>query len=124
MQRMRLHVQGIKLPPLGSVQDKVLRDFAMREAGLEAKRAEFQMLTLLTNPSISDEAKWKEWRGTVKNIWQQYVGLLYNVDTPETGNKDKQLIDYYNLVVKPSKLQMYKDSKTGSLKLIGADSLL
>lgn len=123
MQRMRLHTQGIKVPPLGSSQDKVLRQFAVREAELEAKRTEFQMLTLLTNPQIVEDQKWREWKDTVSGVWKKYVSMLFNEDISDENSSDKELIDYYTNVVKKSKLQMYKDKSTGQLKLIGAETL-
>lgn len=121
---MRLHSQGVKLPPLGSVQDKVFRQFAVKEAELEAKRTEFQMLMLLTNPQIADDSRWREWRGTVGDVWKQYVGMLFNMEVPKQSDKDKELIDYYNKVVKTSELKMYKDRNTGALKLLGTETLL
>lgn len=121
---MRLHTQGVKLPPLGSVQDRVLRQFAVKETELEAKRTEFAMLTLLTNPHIADDGRWREWRGTVKDVWQQYVGLLFNMDVPKQSDKDKELLEYYTNVVKKSELKMYKDKDTGKLKLLGVETLL
>lgn len=125
MQRMKLHTQGVKLPPLGSSQDVVLRQYVVKEAELEAKRAEFQMLTLLTNPTITEDAKWREWKGTVKNVWQQYVGMLFHtpVEIDTQSEKDKQLIEYYQTVVKSSSLKMFKDKDTGKLTLTGLDTL-
>lgn len=120
---MRLHTQGVKLPPLGSVQDRVLRQFAVKEAELEAKRTEFAMLTLLTNPQIADDGRWREWRGTVKDVWQQYVGLLFNMEVPKQSDKDKELLEYYTNVVKKSDLKMYKDRDTGKLTLLGIETL-
>lgn len=125
MQRVKLYTQGVKLPQLGSSQDVVLRQYMVKEAELEAKRAEFQMLTLLTNPTITEDSKWKEWKGTVKNVWTQYIGLLFNTETDvdTTSKSDKELMEYYQNVVKGSKLQMFKDQNTGKLQLTGVDTL-
>lgn len=120
---MRLHSQGVKLPPLGSVQDRVFRQFALQEAKLEAKRAEFQMLTLLTNPQIQDQMKWKEWQKSVDGVWKQYIGLLFNTEVQDDDTSDRKLIEYYENVVKNSELKMYKDKETGSLKLLGTETL-
>lgn len=123
MQRMKLHVQGVKLPALGSAQDSVLRQYALKEAALEAKRTEFAMLTLLTNPAITDDARWREWKDSVQGVWKTYVAMLYSTDLPEEDVKDRKLMDYYTNVVKKSDLKMYKDKKTGELRLSGIEKL-
>lgn len=120
---MRLHVQGVKLPPLGSAQDIVFRQFALKEAALEAKRTEFAMLSLLTNPTITDDARWREWKDSVQGIWKTYVAMLYNTELPEENVKDRKLMEYYTNVVKKSDLKMYKDKRTGELKLTGIEKL-
>lgn len=123
MQRMRLHVQGVKLPALGSAQDSVLRQYAFKEAALEAKRTEFAMLTLLTNPTITDDTRWREWKDSVQGVWKTYVAMLYNTELPEEDIKDRKLLEYYNNVVKKSDLKMYKDKQTGQLRLSGTERL-
>lgn len=123
MQRMRLHTQGVKLPVLGSVQDRVFRQFALKESVLEAKRSEFQMLTLLTNPDITEESKFNSWRSTVGKVWKQYVGLLFNSEIEDESKAESELLRYYTQVVKSSRLMMRKDKNSGDLILSGLDTV-
>ncbi|HET8686715.1 MAG TPA: hypothetical protein VFM18_08630 [Methanosarcina sp.] len=120
---MKLHIQGVKLPPLGSIQDRIYRQYLVKEAQLEAKRTEFSMMTLLTNPQISEDVRWKEWRGNVRDMWQQYVSMLFHLEVESQSSKDKESMDYYVNVVKHSKLQMFRD-RSGRLRLSGIDTLL
>lgn len=121
---MRLYTQGIKLPKLGTIQDRVLRQFASQEAELEAKKAEFQMLTLLTNPSISDDESRRDWRKKVTNIWRGYVSKLFVVDLPSEDDEENDLKEFYLQRVKNSKVQLQRDERTGDLVATGADGLL
>lgn len=121
---MRLHVQGVKLPKLGTVQDRVFRQFSIQEAELEAKRLEFQMLTLLTNPSISDPDARKDWRKRVTDIWRDYISKLFVVDLPSEDDADNKLKEFYLNKVKNSKVQMFREERTGELIATGADKIL
>ena len=121
---MRLYTQGVKLPKLGTVQDRVLRQFSVQEAELEAKRLEFQMLTLLTNPSIPDAEDKRAWRKRVTDIWRQYISKLFVVDLPTEDDADNKLKEFYLTKVKNSKVQMYRNEETGELIATGTGSLL
>lgn len=121
---MRLYTQGVKLPKLGTIQDRVLRQFSVQEAELEAKRLEFQMLTLLTNPSIPDQEDRRAWRKRVTDIWRDYIAKLFVVDLPTEDDADNKLKEFYLSKVKNSQVQMFRDEATGELKATGTDGLL
>lgn len=124
MQRMRLYTQGVKLPKLGTIQDRMLRQFLLKEAELEAKRVEFQMLTLLTNPTAPDEESARRWRRKVTDIWRGYVSKLFVVDIPSEDQDEAKLKEFYLQNVKNSNVQLRRDSDTGELIAIGASTLL
>lgn len=121
---MRLYAQGVKLPKLGTVQDRVLRQFSVQEAELEAKRLEFQMLTLLTNPAIQDQDARKDWRKRVTDIWRGYISKLFVVDLPSEDDDDNRLKEFYLKKVKNSKVQMFREESTGELIATGVDGIL
>ncbi|MCU1496042.1 MAG: hypothetical protein JWO62_3806 [Acidimicrobiaceae bacterium] len=120
---MKLHLSGVKLPKLGTIQDRVYRDYMVKEAHLEAKKGEMMMLMALTNPSIEDPNKRREWADTIKGLWTRYLSLLMNVEIPESTEKEIQMMEYYQTVVKPAKLRLFKD-KDGNLNVSGLNQLL
>ena len=122
MQRMKLHLSGVKMPKLGSMQDRVYREYLTREVELEAKKGELIMLQTLTNPSFDDPSKRREWGSTVKRIWNQYLSLLLNVEWEEKTEKEIQMMEYYETVMKNSKLKLSR-SKDGGLSVSGVDQL-
>lgn len=124
MQRMKLHLSGVKLPKLGTVKDRIYRDYLVKEAQLEAKKTEMVMLMALTNPTIQDPAKHREWASAIKEIWTQYLSLLLNVEMPEHTKKEVEMLEYYQSVMKHSKLKLFKDKKTGKLQVSGIEKLL
>jgi hypothetical protein len=112
-QRTKLYVSGVKLPPLGSVQDRVLRDFLTQEAALEADRARLDMLNTLTNPVFSEQAKATAWEKEVRKTWTSYLSKLFHVEVTEDIQEDVKMFEYYSKVVKHLKpvLQRSKDGK-------------
>lgn len=119
---MKLHLSGVKLPKLGSLKDRVYREYLVKETQLEAKKGEVLMLMALTNPSIDDPKRRREWGSTIRKIWTQYVSLLLNIEIPEKTDKEIEMMEFYQNVVKPSKPKLFRD-KTGSLRVSGLDQL-
>ena len=123
MQRMELHLQGVKLPRLGSVQDRVDRQFMDKQTQRQVYRDRLGMLATLTSPQISDQNKWSLWKKDISEIWNQYLGLSFHVDIPTEEDQDKKLLEFYEKVVKPASIKMHKDRKTGKLSLLGAEAI-
>jgi hypothetical protein len=95
----------------------------LKETELEAKKAELTMLIALTNPSISDPNKHREWSKAIKGVWSKYIALLLNVEIPEQTKEELEMIEYYETVVKKAKLRLVKTGKKGSLGVEGLDQL-
>lgn len=123
MQRMKLHTSGVKLSKLGSLQDRTVRKYMLKEAQAEAKKAEFQMLIALTNPDIQDPTKRSDWARTIQKSWKQCLGHIFNIDVPEETPEETALKEYYERVVSKVKPTMRKDRKTGSLSVTGLERL-
>ena len=124
MQRLRLYTQGVSLPKLGTIQDRVLRQFCTKQSELEAKRVEFQMLTLLTNPSIGDDEALSSWRRRVSKMWTEYVSMLFTVDLPTEDDKDEALKEFYVSKVKKSQVKLRREDSTGELIATGVEDIL
>lgn len=118
MHRFKLHLRGVKVPKLGSLQDRVYREIVMHENQLEAKKMQFLMLLTVTNPAIGDDSKRREWTGSVQAIWKEYVGLLMNVEIPAVSAEDEKMMQYYSEVVKKLKPKaVAKKGKDRSMRL-------
>jgi len=81
------------------------------------------MLLTLTNPSIEDPNRRRDWAKAIKTIWTQTLSLLLNVELPEQTAKEMEMLEYYQNVVKNSELKLFKD-KMGKLHVSGVDKLL
>lgn len=99
MQRLKLHLQGVEVPQLGSLKDRVLREAMLHEDKLELKKLEFQMMIALTTPQFSEDGRARSWTENIRKIWRQTVGLTLFVDVPENSEEETQMMEYYANVV-------------------------
>jgi hypothetical protein len=120
---MKLHTSGVNPGKLGSIQDRINRKFLLREMELEARRLEFQMLTAMTNPDITNDNKRNEWIRTIHNSWKDYIGKLLNVEVPENTPDEIALKEYYDKVVSKMAPKLSKDRRTGKLSVSGLEQL-
>lgn len=120
---MKLYVSGVKPHKLGSIQDRVVRDYMFKEAELEASRTEFTMLTSLSAADIQDPTNREKWSKTVSKSWRKYLTNLFNIDMPEADEKEELLKDYYEKVVSKAKLVVHVDPKTKALSVTGLEHL-
>lgn len=82
-----------------------------RESQLEAEKMKLTMLNVLTNPSFEDAGKAREWGSRVKKVWSDYLSLQYGVELPEHTEKEIQMMEYYENVVKHLKPTLTRDKK-------------
>jgi hypothetical protein len=122
MQRTKLYVSGVNLPQLGSAQDRVLRDYMTREAELEAEREKLTMLNTLSNPTFSDESKAKAWEKEIQRTWSSYLHKLFHVELSEESQKDIEMLEFYNKVVKYMRPKL-RQTKSGKLVVDGLKGL-
>lgn len=111
MQRMKLHLSGVKVPKLGSLQDKVYRQYMTKESQLEVEKMKLVMLGTLTSPTFDDPNKARDWHGKIKKNWSSYLAMQFNVEVPEHTEKEIQMLEYYENVVKHLKPKLVKDKK-------------
>ena len=120
MQRMKLHLSGVKLDKLGTLKDRMYRSYLFKEAQLESSKTEFLMYLALTNPVIDDQDKRSSWSKEVNKSWKTYLGRLFTVEIPEVNEEEEALKEYYDRVVSKAKLKIRKDNKTGKVEVTGA----
>jgi hypothetical protein len=116
MQRMELHLSGVKVPKLGSLHDRVYREYMTKKSQLEVERTKFHMFNALTNPTIGDAGKAREWSEKIKRIWSNYLALEYGVEVPEYAEREIQMREYYENVVKHLKPVLQKTEKGYNVK--------
>src|SRR5437763_14744037 len=97
---MKLYTSGVKLPKLGSPQDRVIRNYLLKETQKEV--AKTQLLAMLVTNSIQfkDASSASDWHDKVKRIWNGYLGLEYGIEIPEHTDKEIQMIEHYNKKIK------------------------
>lgn len=111
MQRMKLHLSGVKVPKLGSLQDKLYRQYMTKDSQLEVEKMKLVMLSTLTNPTFNDPNAARDWHGKIKKNWADYLSLQFGIDIPEHTEKEMVMLEYYENVVKHLKPQLVKDKK-------------
>ena len=124
MQRMRLHTSGVKVPRLGTVQDRVLRNYLTKEAGLEISRTKFTMLQAMMAPEFKSDNARSTWMDEIKDTWDTYLSRLLLYDIPKETPKEAMLKDYYASVISKISPVITKDKKTGALSVSGIDPKL
>lgn len=122
MQRMKLHTSGVKPSKLGSIQDRITRQYMLKETELEVSRSQFTMMMALTNPQFNDE-RGSKWAGNIKKCWKEYLSLLFNLEVQEETDEEKVLKEYYDQVVSKLRPVIRKDRKTGKLEVSGLDQM-
>ena len=81
------------------------------------------MLIALTNPTISDPNKHREWHKAIKGVWSGYISLLLGVEIPDQTKEELEMLEYYETVVKKAKLRLVKTGKKGGIGLEGLEQL-
>jgi hypothetical protein len=122
VQRMKLHLSGVKVPKLGSLQDRVYRDYMTRESQLEAEKMTFIMMQTMMIPTFDNQGKAREWSEKVKRVWSNYLALQYGLEISEHTEKELQMMEYYQSVVKHLKPTLEKN-KDGNYNVKGLDQL-
>lgn len=111
-------MRGIEVPPLGSPRDRVFRDYLDYEARLEAKKHEMFAMATTSSRSHDNANDARKWSTAVKSVFNSFVSLLFGMEPDEKSQEEQELIEFYERVVKPSKVIITKDRK-GKLTATG-----
>lgn len=119
---MKLYTSGVKMHKLGSPQDRVIRQYLVKESDKEI--AKTQLMAMLVSNSIpfANESASREWADRVKKVFSSYMGLEYGIEIPEFSNKETEMIEHYQKKVKHLKPKLHRDKK-GRFTVSGLDSL-
>ncbi len=108
---------------MGSAQDRVLRNFLVKESEKEVIKT--HLLALLVTNSVpfgEDTNAGREWETKIRKLFTTYNGLEYGIEIPENTEKELEVIKFYNGVIKNLKPVLNK-SKDGRFVVSGLDSL-
>ena len=90
-----MHLSGVKVPPLESMQDRVFRSYMTMEDQLEVEKMKFNMLIALTNPKFEDAGKFRDWSGSVSKSWKKYLSLQFGIEVPQEAEDEIKMREYY-----------------------------
>jgi len=76
------------------------------------------LLLVMGAPTISDQATRRSWNEQSKKVFTQYVDLLMGIEVSEEDLQEKEMIEFYENVVKKVKPTIHKD-KDGKLSVKG-----
>jgi hypothetical protein len=114
-------VSGVKVPKLGSLEDRILRQFLIKESEKEAKKTYMLAMIAANSIQFTDQQAATEWEQKVKKIYNQYLGLEYGIEIPEHDERELQLLEYYQNTVK--KLRPKLVNEGGKLTVFGLDKI-
>lgn len=121
---MRLYTSGVKLPKLGSLQDRTLRSYLIKEANLEISKAKLTMLQTLVTPTFKDEQGRSSWVEKVGEVWNEFLSSVLLFEMPKESPKETALREYYDRVISKLRPTAIKDQKTGKVTVSGIDPKL
>lgn len=108
---MELFLKGMTVPALGSIRDVMMRKYLIKQAGIEAKRAEFEYLIAIATPTFSDPNDRRNWNSAVKKTYLEYVHMIHGMKPRLIDEDDIRKIEFYEQRIKSSKMLLYKNDK-------------
>lgn len=109
-----MYFSGVTLSPLGSLKDRVMRDFMFMESRLALKRQELQMaIALLNSPN---EKATSAIQGLWKDLAKMELGFNVEIEVSDTKPEDAWLREFE--MVKKLKVQIAR-KKGGGLEVTG-----
>lgn len=113
-----MFTSGVPLSPLGSLKDRVLRDFMFKESRKSLKYQELQLAIALLN-TTDDKA-----RNAIQSIWKDLVRLELGFDVDIQVSEDKPesawIAEYEHM--KSMNVQIAR-KKGGGLEVTGLPTL-
>jgi hypothetical protein len=111
-----MYFQGVQVPALGSPRDIVFRKYMTHQAKTEAAKHKLYLLQTIGTPMFSDEAASKRWTKKAGKFFDEYLALIFGVtemakaEEEEEERTEQELMEFYEQVVKPSKVKIRRDS--------------
>lgn len=121
---MRLHLSGVTVPRLGSVQDRVIRQFMSKESEKEVKKTNLLALLVVNSGNASTPSDLEKWEEKVKNVFTDYMELELGYKLPETNKKEMEMLDYYTKHVKNLRPTLHAEAGKQGLIVKGLDSIV
>ncbi len=97
---MRMYTMGVKVPKLGSIQDRILKQYLSKEAQKEAKKTQLIAMFTANAVDFNSPGAENEWGSKIKKIWNQYLALEYGVEMTAETEKEAMLTEFYVNTVK------------------------
>lgn len=85
-----MYLAGIKVPKLGSLQDRVFRDYMTKKVSREVSE-----VRLLAQIAVAQGGSDKYWAKTISDIWRDYVNGSYYLEA-EKKTVEVDMISEYN----------------------------
>ena len=123
LQRMELHLSGIKVPKLGSIQDIIYRQFLDKKSKKEVAKNKMLALLAINSGAFETSDSRDKWSEQVKSAWTSYMGLEYGIEIPEHTDHERRMLEYYNKKVKPLKAVIRSNGKKGRHQKIIVEGL-
>ena len=109
MQRLELYLPRIKVPRLNSIQDRILRQYALKKAQIEISLNK-TIVQALNGQSKVD----------ISPLWNSYVNLRYGLEDLNLKMEDTMRADYEKIRhLRPSLVKM----ADGTVAVTGLESL-
>lgn len=107
-------MRGIEVPSLGSPRDIVFRAYLDHEVRLESLKQKLTLLqTVGASANFADPNRKREWISAATKHFNDYISLKFGVEPKDTSAEEESLLEYYEKVVKPSKITLRKDKRKG-----------
>lgn len=100
-----MHFSGVKLPPLGSIKDRIYREFALRESKLSLKKQEMQFIIASLN--CTEDAN----RTIIRAVWDDIANLELGFEMADTSSKLVEEHNWQNEYAAVKKLKVQITSK-------------
>lgn len=121
---MTLFFRGIEVPPLGSSRDIVFRQYLVREARVEAKRAELMAAIAVHTPTYSEQNKADDWTKVIRRMHSDFVVLSMGSEPVEQDDEEAKLLEFYEKRVKTTRPTVRKTAAGLVLDTEGFDPFM
>jgi phenylacetate-coenzyme A ligase PaaK-like adenylate-forming protein len=119
---MKMHMSGLKVPRLGSIHDKIYRQYLTKESQKESKKIQLLALSVINTGNFSTQQGYDEWGSKIKKLFNAYLSLEYGIELPEQTEKELEMMEYYESTVKHLRPKLHIGAD-GRLAVSGLEAL-